>query len=178
MDLHERLRRFSLELHPEKTLLIEFGMVAPSNASAPSLSLRPLRFAKPRWEPSALAAPARICAGGGSGQLGPSLPRSTDLAARLRCELRTQRARSQSSPFDGREESRRGIGWLRSSVLYARAPFERRPSRRQRRWTASRPGAQMDHRQTPMAVPRQTGCGYTAPTRRSPGRNAYPSNLR
>ena len=50
--------------------------VAPSTASDPSLSLRPLRCATPRWEPSALAALARICAGGGSGQLGPSLPRS------------------------------------------------------------------------------------------------------
>ena len=56
--MFDRLREFSLSLHPEKTRLIEFGRFA--------VERRTHRFAvkHPRWEPSARMGPARFCAGG------------------------------------------------------------------------------------------------------------------
>jgi len=43
-DLHKRLRKFSLELHPEKTRLIEFGRFAATDRKARGLQGAPATF--------------------------------------------------------------------------------------------------------------------------------------
>ena len=43
-DLHERLAKFGLELHPDKTRLIEFGRFAARNRARRGIKLRPETF--------------------------------------------------------------------------------------------------------------------------------------
>ena len=80
-DLHERLAKFGLELHPDKTRLIEFGRFAARNRARRGIKLRPETFEFPGFTHQCAtarhqqeAAPAQAASGQDRTALPPAPP--------------------------------------------------------------------------------------------------------